>query len=212
VWGTGPGDAYTLKVPSLSAEYRNFPLTFTAPIDTDDAHLEMVGTGRGTFHVGTASLMPADNVEGFHAGMIRLFKEEGLRMFKWPGGNFVSTYDWRGGVGDRDKRPPRFQAMWGNRIESNDVGLHELLALWWLVGGEPNVVIDSGFGSAHDAAEEVEYCNGSAETRMGQLRAANGHPRPFNVRLWSIENETYGPWQYGHMSLDHYSVKHNVIV
>jgi alpha-N-arabinofuranosidase len=102
--------------------------------------------------------------------------------------------------------------MWGNRIESNDVGLHELLALCRLVGGEPNVVIDSGFGSAHDAAEEVEYCNGSAETRMGQLRAANGHPRPFNVRLWSIENETYGPWQYGHMSLDQYWVKHNVIV
>ncbi len=212
VWGTGPGDAYTLKVPSLSAEYRKFPLTFTAPVDTDDAHLEIVGTGRGTFHVGTASLMPADNVEGFHAGMIRLFKEEGFRMFKWPGGNFVSTYDWRDGVGDRDKRPPRFQAMWGNRIESNDVGLHELLALCRLAGGEPNVVIDSGFGSARDAAEEVEYCNGSADTRMGQLRAANGHPQPFNVRIWSIGNEMYGPWQYGHMSLDQYWVKHNVIV
>jgi alpha-N-arabinofuranosidase len=212
VWGTGPGDAYTLKVPSLSADYRKCPFAFTAPIDTDDARLEIVGTGNGTFHIGTASLMPADNVEGFHAGMIRLFKEEGFRMFKWPGGNFVSTYDWRDGVGDRDKRPPRFQAMWGNRVESNDVGLHELLTLCRLADAEPNVVIDSGFGSARDAAEEVEYCNGSADTRMGQLRAANGHPAPFHVRLWSIGNEMYGPWQYGHMSLDQYWVKHNVIV
>lgn len=212
VWGSGTSDAYTLTVPSLSAEYRKFPLTFTAPVDTDDARLEIMGTGRGTFHVGTASLMPADNVEGFHAGMIRLFKEQAFRMFKWPGGNFVSTYDWRDGVGDRDKRPPRFQPMWGNRIESNDVGVHELLALCRLVGAEPNVVIDSGFGSAREAAEEVEYCNGAADTRMGQLRAANGHPQPFNVRLWSIGNEMYGPWQYGHMSLDQYWVKHNDIV
>jgi alpha-N-arabinofuranosidase len=212
VWGTAPSDAYTLKVPSLSAGYRKFPLTFTAPVDTDDARMEIVGTGRGTFHIGTASLMPTDNVEGFHAGMIRLFKEEGFRMFKWPGGNFVSTYDWRDGVGDRDKRPPRFQPMWGNRIESNDVGLHELLGLCRLVGAEPNVVIDSGFGSAREAAEEVEYCNGSTDTRMGQLRAANGHPEPFRVRLWSSGNEMYGPWQYGHMSLDQYWVKHNDIV
>ena len=212
VWGTGPSDAYTLKVPSLSAEYRKFPLAFTAPVDTDDARLEIVGTGRGAFHIGAASLMPADNVEGFRAGMIRLFKEEGFRMFKWPGGNFVSTYDWRDGVGDRDKRPPRLQPMWGNRVESNDVGLHELLALCRLVGAEPDVTIDSGFGSAREAAEEVEYCNGSAGTRMGQLRAANGHPEPFNVRLWSIGNEMYGPWQYGHMSVDQYWVKHNNIV
>ena len=212
VWGTGPGDAYTEKVPSLSTQYRKFPLTFTAPIDTDDARLEIVGTGRGTFHVGAASLMPADNVEGFHAAMIRLFKEAGFRMFKWPGGNFVSAYDWRDGVGDRDTRPPRFQPMWGNRIESNDVGLHELLVLCRLVGAEPNVVIDSGFGSPREAAEEVEYCNGSADTPMGRLRAANGHPEPFHVRLWSIGNEMYGPWQYGHMSLDQYWVKHNDIV
>lgn len=212
VWGTGANDAHTAKAPSLTPQYRKLALTFTAPVDTDDARVEILGTGRGTFHIGTASLMPADNVEGFHAGMIRLFKEEGFRMLKWPGGNFVSTYDWRDGVGDRDTRPPRFQPMWGNRIESNDVGLHELLGLCRLIGAEPNVVIDSGFGSARDAAEEVEYCNGSADTPMGRLRAANGHPEPFKVRLWSIGNEMYGPWQYGHMSLDQYWVKHNHIV
>ena len=212
VWGTGAGDSQTVTIPSLSPEYKKFPLKFTAAADTEDARLEILATGSGTFHVGTASLMPADNVQGFHAGMIRLFKEAGFKMFKWPGGNFVSAYDWRDGLGDRDKRPPRLQPMWSDRVESNDVGLHEFIALCRLVGAEPDLAIDSGFGSAREAAEEVEYCNGSVETRMGKMRTENGHPEPFNVRCWTIGNEMYGPWQYGHMSLDQYWVKHNYIV
>ena len=212
VWGTGTSDSQTIAIPSLSSEYRKFPLKFTPAADTDDARLEILGTGSGTFHVGTASLMPADNVQGFHAGMIRLYKEAGFKMFKWPGGNFVSAYDWRDGVGDRDKRPPRLQPMWSDRVESNDVGLHELIALCAFVGAEPDLAIDSGFGSAREAAEQVEYCNGSVSTRMGKMRAENGHPAPFNIRLWTIGNEMYGPWQYGHMSLDQYWVKHNYIV
>ena len=80
------------------------------------------------------------------------------------------------------------------------------------VGAEPDLAIDSGFGSAREATEQVEYCNGSVETRMGKMRAENGHPEPFNIRCWTIGNEMYGPWQYGHMSLDQYWVKHNYIV
>jgi alpha-N-arabinofuranosidase len=212
VWGTGAGDSQTVTIPSLSPEYKKFPLKFTAAADTEDARLEILGTGSGTFHVGTASLMPADNVQGFHAGMIRLFKEAGFKMFKWPGGNFVSAYDWRDGLGDRDKRPPRLQPMWSDRAEPNDVGLHDFIGLCRLVGAEPDLAIDSGFGSAREAAEQVEYCNGSVETRTGKMRAENGHPEPFNVHCWCIGNEMYGPWQYGHMSLDQYCVKHNYIV
>jgi alpha-L-arabinofuranosidase len=212
VWGSGPGDSQTVTIPALTSEYKKFPLKFTPTADSTDARLEIVGTGSGTFHVGTASLMAADNVQGFRPGMIRLFKEEGFKMLKWPGGNFVSAYDWRDGLGDRDKRPPRLQAMWSDGIESNDVGLHDFIALCRLVGAEPDLAIDSGFGSAREAAEQVEYCNGPVTTRMGKMRAENGSPEPFNVLWWCIGNEMYGPWQYGHMSLDQYWVKHNQIV
>jgi alpha-N-arabinofuranosidase len=212
VWGSGAGDAQSVAIPALAREYKKFPLKFTAAEASENARLEILGTGSGSFHVGTASLMPASNVQGFHAEMIRLFKEEGFKMFKWPGGNFVSAYDWRDGLGDRDKRPPRLQVMWSDRVESNDVGLHEFMALCRLVGAEPDLAIDSGFGSAREAAEEVEYCNGSIETRMGKMRAENGHPEPFHVRLWTIGNEMYGDWQMGYMALDQYWVKHNFIV
>ncbi|MGP8226208.1 MAG: hypothetical protein ACLQGT_08640, partial [Terracidiphilus sp.] len=81
-WGTGAGDSQTIQIPPLAREYKEFPLKFTPAADTVDARIEVLGTGSGAFHIGTASLMPADNVEGFHSGMIRLFKEEGFKMFK----------------------------------------------------------------------------------------------------------------------------------
>jgi len=212
VWGPGPADSQTITIPPLSREYQRFALNFTSPVNTQEGRLEILGTGVGTFHIGAVSLMPADNIQGFHAGMIRLFIEAGFKMVKWPGGNFVSGYDWYDGIGDIDKRPPRFQAMWGNRVEPNDIGIHEFIALCRLLGAEPNLTINSGFGSAREAAEQVEYCNGSTKTRLGKLRAENGHPEPFNVRLWTIGNEMYGPWQFGHMSLNQYWEKHNRIV
>jgi alpha-N-arabinofuranosidase len=205
VWGPGPSDSQTVTIPALTSAYQKFALKFTAPVDSPDARLEIVGTGRGVFHIGAASLMPADNLQGFHAGMIRYYKDQGFRMAKWPGGNFVSSYDFYDGLGDPDKRPPRGR-------ESNDVGLHEFIALCRLLGAEPDLTINSGYASARDAAEQVEYCNGSLETRLGKMRAANGHPEPFHIRYWTIGNEMYGPWQAGHMSLDQYWVKHNNIV
>ena len=212
VWGSGAGDSQSITIPALSSEYKKFPLKFTPATNTEDGRLEIVATGSGTFHIGCASLMPADNVQGFHTNTVKLYKEAGFKMMKWPGGNFVSAYDFRDGLGDRDKRPARLQPMWSDGIESNDVGLHDFIALCRLVGAEPDLAIDSGFGSPREAAEQVEYCNGSVNTRMGKMRAENGRPEPFNVRYWTIGNEMYGPWQYGHMSLDQYCVKHNWIV
>ncbi|HEY4354904.1 MAG TPA: hypothetical protein VGN16_04080 [Acidobacteriaceae bacterium] len=205
VWGTGAGDSKAIPIPPLTHEYRKIPLQFTSPVDTEDARLEIAGTGSGSFHIGTVSLMPADNVEGFHAGLVKLYKDVGYAMAKWPGGNFVSQYDWRDGLGDRDKRPPRAR-------ESNDVGIHEFIAFCKLLGAEPYIAIDSGYGDDFSAAQEVEYVNGAATTPMGRLRAAHGHPEPFKVRLWCIGNEMYGFWQAGHMSLNQYSEKHNRIV
>ena len=86
------------------------------------------------------------------------------------------------------------------------------MALCRLVGAEPDLTIDSGFGSAREAAEQVEYCNGSVNPRLGKVRAENGRPEPFNVRYWTIGNQMYGPWQYGHVSLEQYWAKHNSMV
>lgn len=211
VWGPGPGDRHTIPVPALTARYSTFPLKFTSGADTSGGRLEILGTGSGTFHVGVASLMPADNVSGFKAATIRWLKELGIEIARWPGGNFVSAYDWRDGIGDRDKRPPRRELAWSG-LESNDMGIDEFMTFCRLVGATPYLAVNSGLGDAHSAAEEVEYVNGPATSRLGQRRAANGHPAPYDVRIWGVGNEMYGPWQWGHMSITQYPEKHNLMV
>jgi alpha-L-arabinofuranosidase len=211
IWGSHPGDRQTIGVGTLTTAYRKFPLKFTAKADTSDGRFEIVGTGSGSFHVGVASLMPADNVSGFKAGTIRHLKELGIEIARWPGGNFVSAYDWRDGIGDRDKRPPRRELAW-NGMETNDMGIDDFMTFCRLIGAEPYIAVNSGLGDAHSAGEEVEYVNGPATSRLGRLRAANGHPAPYGVKIWGVGNEMYGPWQWGHLSSTQYPEKHNLMV
>jgi alpha-L-arabinofuranosidase len=79
-----------------------------------------------------------------------------------------------------------------------------------LLGVEPYISVNSGFGEARSAANLVEYTNGAADTPFGRLRAANGHAAPYKVKYWNIGNEMYGWWQLGHMALNQYSIKHNM--
>lgn len=211
VWGPNPGDRQEVAIGTLSAAYRVVPLAFTAGADTSDGRLEIAGTGGGSFHVGVVSLMPADNVSGFKASTIRHLKELGIEIARWPGGNFVSAYDWRDGIGDRDRRPPRRELAW-NGMETNDMGIDDFMTFCRLIGAEPYLAVNSGLGDAHSAAEEVEYVNGAPTSRLGTLRAANGHLAPYGVKIWGVGNEMYGPWQWGHMSIRQYAEKHNLMV
>jgi alpha-N-arabinofuranosidase len=211
VWGPNPGDRQTISIGALTANYTKFPLEFTAKADTNEGAFEIVGTGSGAFHIGATSLMPADNISGFKAAMVRLLKEQGIEIARWPGGNFVSAYDWRDGIGDADKRPPRRELAW-NGLESNDMGIDDFMTFCRLLGAEPYIAVNTGLGDAHSAAEEVEYVNGPVTSRLGQLRAANGHAAPYGVKIWGIGNEMYGPWQWGHMAPNQYVEKHNLVV
>jgi alpha-N-arabinofuranosidase len=207
-WGDGAGDRQTIATPALTNAYAMIPLKFTAGGDSDRASFTIAGTGQGEFHVGVVSLMPADNVHGFRADLVALLKDLDQGTYRWPGGNFASGYDWRDGIGDADLRPPRYDYAW-NTVEYNDVGTDDFLTLCGLLGIDPYICVNAGLGDARSAAEWVEYCNGSADTAMGKLRAANGHPEPYHIRMWNIGNEEYGEWQLGHLYVDQYAIKHN---
>jgi alpha-L-arabinofuranosidase len=203
IWGDGPDDRQTIAIGPLSDKYSKFPLQFTSKADTDNGKLEITGIGTGSFRVGVVSLMPEDNVHGFRADMVKLLKDLDSGTYRWPGGNFVSGYDWRDGVGEQDKRPPRYDHAW-NTVEYNDVGTDEYMTLCGLLGIDPYLCVNAGFGDANSAAQWVEYANGSTDTPMGKNRAANGHPEPYRVKWWGIGNEMYGQWQLGHLYIDHY--------
>ena len=208
LWGQGENEKQTVSLAALTSAYKEFPFSFTPQADTTEATLEISGTGHGDFHIGTVSLMPADNVEGFRPDTIALLREVHSGFWRLPGGNFLSDWSWYDGIGPRDKRPPTFDYAW-NAMQPNDVGMDEFMTLCKLIGTEPYVTVNAGFGDAHSAAEEVEYMNGSIHTRLGAERARNGHPEPYHIKFWDIGNEPYGAWQLGRTDIKYYVLKHN---
>jgi alpha-N-arabinofuranosidase len=210
VWGDEPGQRKSIQTLVVANDYGKYPFEFTAGADTVKGKLE-IEVNRGPCFVGTVSLMPADNIEGMRADTLKLLKELNATMYRWPGGNFVSGYDWRDGIGDRDRRPPRKNPAWTG-VEHNDFGMNEFIHFCRMLNAEPLITVNTGFGDAYSAAAELEYANGSTDTLMGALRAKNGDPEPFNVRYWAIGNEMWGRWQLGYMSLEQYVLKHNWVV
>ena len=208
VWADGKDDRQTITLKKLSKGFKEYSLKFTAGARTDNAKLEIVGSGQGSFAIGAVSLMPGDNIKGFRKDTFELLKELDSPLYRWPGGNFVSGYDWRDGLGDRDKRPTRTNPAWTG-IETNDVGIDEFIELCRLLNTEPMITVNTGFGDAYSAAGEVEYCNGSSLTPNGKWRAQNGYSEPFKVKWWCVGNEMFGKWQLGYMSINHYVLKHN---
>jgi alpha-N-arabinofuranosidase len=211
VWGGGAHDRDTIMIEKISEKFTTIQLQFRSKASTDNGRIEIVSTGKGHFSIGTVSLMPDDNILGWRTDVVTLLKELNSPVYRWPGGNFVSGYDWKDGIGDPDRRPPRKNPAWKG-IEHNDVGIHEFMDLCREINTEAFIAVNTGLGGAASAAEEIEYVNGSAETPMGQVRAQNGHPKPYGVKWWAIGNEMYGDWQLGHMSLEEYVQKHNRVV
>jgi alpha-N-arabinofuranosidase len=209
VWGDGASDRQTVAINKLTTTYAKFHFAFKSPVDATDARFEITATGTGTLHIGVVSLMPAVNIKGWKPEIIDVLKSLRSGLYRWPGGNFVSAHDWRDAIGDPDKRPPTWDPVW-RALQPNDIGTDEFMTLCLLTNVEPYITVNSGFGEARSAAEYVEYANGPVTTRMGAMRAANGHPEPYNVKFWNIGNEMWGDWQFGYMPLAQYLVKHNL--
>jgi alpha-N-arabinofuranosidase len=202
------GYSEELIIESLLPGYSEYPLHFTSEVFSHNGSVEISGDGEGRIFIGTISLMPADNIDGFRRDVLELLEELDAPVYRWPGGNFVSGYNWKDGIGPVDKRPPRKNPAWTG-IEPNDVGMHEFMNFCRLLGTEPYVAVNAGLGRVEEARQQVEYCNGDLGTPMGRLREQNGDPEPWKVKWWSIGNEMYGSWQLGHMSTEEFVKKHN---
>jgi alpha-N-arabinofuranosidase len=208
-WGDSPAERATQRLTFAPGAYSRQPFTLRSHGRTDAARLELRVQDADAL-VGTASLMPGDNIKGMRRDTLALLKQLNSPIYRWPGGNFVSGYDWRDGIGDRDRRPPRGNPAWTG-VEHNDFGTDEFLEFCREIGTEPIIAANTGFGDAYSAAQWVEYCNSSAKTLAGGWRAKNGHAQPYGVKHWCVGNEMFGPWQLGFMPLHQYTLKHNLV-
>lgn len=146
---------------------------------------------------------PQSDERGFRQDVLSLVKELGATVVRYPGGNFVSGYNWEDGVGPVADRPTRLDGAW-HTVETNAFGLHEFMDWSKEAGVEVMEAINLGTRGVDAAREIVEYTNHPGGTALSDRRIANGAKDPFDIKLWCLGNELDGPWQIGHKTADEY--------
>jgi alpha-L-arabinofuranosidase len=147
----------------------------------------------------------SDN-NGFRKDVMQEVHTLGVPIIRYPGGNFVSGYNWLDGVGPKQDRPRVLDKAW-NSINSNQFGTNEFMAWCKDVGTLPLMGLNLGTGTPEEAAALLEYCNVDKGTKWSDLRRKHGYAEPYNVKHWCLGNEMDGPWQIGHMTATEYGMK-----
>jgi alpha-N-arabinofuranosidase len=168
------------------------------------AFLEHLGRAvyTGVYQPGS----PLADAKGFRTDVVREVKELGVPIIRYPGGNFVSGYNWLDGVGPKAQRPTVLERAW-NSMETNQFGTNEFVDWCRAVGAEPLLGMNFGTGSVEMAVAYTEYCNMERGTKWSDLRRSHGYEQPHNVRYWCLGNEMDGPWQIGQMQAREYGRK-----
>jgi alpha-L-arabinofuranosidase len=142
---------------------------------------------------------------GFRSDVAALVRELGVPVIRYPGGNFVSGYNWEDGIGPAEDRPSRLDLAWRS-LETNQVGVDEFVPWCTDVGSEPMMAVNLGTRGVDAARNLVEYCNIESGTEWSDLRRRNGTAGPYGIRLWCLGNEMDGPWQIGHKTAEQYGL------
>jgi alpha-N-arabinofuranosidase len=146
---------------------------------------------------------PEADGDGFRNDVACLVKELDVSVVRYPGGNFVSGYNWEDGVGPVEKRPLRLDLAW-NTKESNRIGTNEFARWAKKANADVMMAINLGTRGADAAGNMVEYCNFKGGTSWSDLRRSHGVSEPHGFKLWCLGNEMDGPWQIGHRTADEY--------
>jgi len=178
----------------------------TAPLDRNlfGSFLEHLGRAiyEGVYDPGSK----LSDTNGFRKDVIGEIRQMGVPIVRYPGGNFVSGYNWLDGVGPKESRPRVLDKAW-NAINTNQFGTNEFMAWCKAAGTEPLMGLNLGTGTPEEAAALVEYCNLDQGTKWSDLRRKHGFAEPYKVKRWCLGNEMDGPWQIGHMTATEYGLK-----
>lgn len=143
------------------------------------------------------------NAQGFREDVLSLVRDLAPPVVRYPGGNFVSGYNWEDGVGPRESRPRKVDLAWKS-IEPNLIGTNEFMEWTKFANTEAMMAVNLGTRGIEEAQALVEYCNHPSGTHWSDLRRSHGVADPHNIKLWCLGNEMDGPWQTGHKTADEY--------
>ena len=147
------------------------------------------------------------DADGFRKDVIDEIRKLGVPIIRYPGGNFVSGYNWLDGVGPKQDRPRVLDKAW-NSINTNQFGTNEYMAWCKAVGALASDGIESRYGNRgrSGGARGILQC-GASGTKWSELRRKHGYAQPYNVKHWCLGNEMDGRWQIGHMTAAEYGIK-----
>jgi alpha-N-arabinofuranosidase len=146
---------------------------------------------------------PTADENGFRGDVLALVKELGPTIIRYPGGNFLSGYNWEDGVGPRDKRPVRRDLAWSS-TETNQFGVNEFMDWCRKADIEPMLGVNLGTRGPEEARRFLEYCNHAGGSELSDLRSEHGYAKPHGVKFWCLGNEMDGPWQICHKTAEEY--------
>lgn len=190
----------TLDAPS--SDWRQYSFILKPKWSCNNATICIGAKAKGEVWIDQVSLMPRTWREkrGFRPDLLNAVADLKPPVIRWPGGCFASSYQWKNGIGPQHKRLPHPREIWDD-LDVYSFGTDEFVRMCRAVGAEPLIVVNIGSKSwnsdadTHDYTQDIldwiEYCNGPADSKWGKVRAANGNRRPYNVKFWEIDNETW---------------------
>ena len=147
---------------------------------------------------------PHAGEDGLRKDVLTTLKRLDMPVMRYPGGNFVSGYRWRDGVGPKEERKARMDLAWHD-VEPNTFGTNEFVDFCRKLGTEPYFAVNAGDGDMREARDWLEYCNGTKDTYLVNLRKKHGYEKPHNISYWGVGNEVDGPWQIGMKTPEEYA-------
>jgi alpha-N-arabinofuranosidase len=149
---------------------------------------------------------PRADKHGLRKDVLEALRDQSYTVIRYPGGNFLSGYNWLDGVGPKAQRPRRRELAWQS-VETNQFGTNEFIEFCAAIDAAPMLGVNMGTGDIQSASNLVEYCNVSHGTYWSDLRVSHGFRDPHNVHFWCVGNEMDGPWQMGHLDAAAYGNK-----
>ncbi len=198
-----------INLPKPKTEWKEYKIIFRARKDSNEGKLQIGIRGKGKIWLDQVSLTTKSSkkIGGYRPDLFKAVEELKPPIIRWPGGCFASPYRWKDGVGPQHKRVIYPREIWDD-LEINAYGTDEFINMCKKIGAEPLIVVNIGTENwnedpdpeefMQDIMDWIEYCNGSTKTKWGKVRAKNGNRKPYNVKYWEIDNETW------HMGVEDY--------
>ena len=198
-------------INTSGTDWQEIAYSFSGTRTDTNASVEITASGNGSLLLDFISMMDANVRKNgmFRTDLFKSLQDLKPPFIRWPGGSFASTYKWKDGIGPLVSRKYHPNEMWGGYSDYYGFGTDEFLELCRQLGSKPMIVLSATTTDSAQvdyAMDWVHYLLDPSTTKWGKMRSVNGHPEPYNIPYFQIDNE---PMNHG-LTPDQYATIVNV--